>query len=303
MPPDKICKLVLGLPPDEPYFRLAFRNRPGRWPRSLPERLRVACGDPELPGNFARWYAAAELPLPPFEWGDAVYRLYEYCLHPERGDENLHLAVRLQLPDYWFERDVTRAQLWCPDATDAEIAETFQFEPEVVHLMETLFWNCRDRSGELLYFAQILNGRRPELRAGPGEFGRDLLIVARKTGRRAAVLDAADLARGDEREADDKIAEQLEESLQALAATGQEQALALCEKYLQQPVVNEYMDDLTKLGLNPKAAVLMELLMKDAMERLQAEQEELKRQLAVAGNSGDKTNSGSTPQPPHLPVP
>src|SRR5260221_566394 len=99
MSPDKICKLVVALPPEEPYFRLAFRNKTGGWPRSLPERLQTALGDPALAGNFAQSYARAELPLPQFDWDDAVHRLYNHSLHPERSDKYLQETVATKWTD------------------------------------------------------------------------------------------------------------------------------------------------------------------------------------------------------------
>lgn len=299
---DTICNLVLALPAEEPYFRLAFRNQSGQRLRSLPERLQVALRDPALAGNFARNYALAELPLPEFDWDPAVRHAYDYFLHPERGDENLRLAVELQRPESWFERDVIRALLWCPESTDAAIAEVFQFEAEVVHLFEVLFWSCRDRFDDALYLTQILNGGRSALRGTIGDFGRNLLRVARRTGRPEAVLHAAELSRASEPRADEVIEAQLEELLLGLAAAGQGQALSLVDQYLEEPVAAEWMDDLTRLSLDPHAmAVLKDMVMKDALERLRLQQK-LDCEAAAAAKASNKGTSGADPGPSNGPT-
>ena len=285
-----ICKIVIALPPDAPYFCLVFGNRPGKWPRSFSERLQIALRDPALAWNLGTAHAYAEMPLPQLDWPPQVVAAYEYVFCPERAEENLRIAVELQHPDYREERDVIRALLWCADSSDSNIAQVFDYEPQVVHWFEALFWHCRDRRGDLLYFAQLRNDFPS---------GRNLLRVAQLLRSRQAVLYAARISRPIDLGQDEILVRQIEQLLGTSAAMGQERALLLFTKFLEQPVESAEEDILTLISRDAAAqATIKKIIQDDALERLKAWRE---TQLGVNSGVFGEHPLSSTPKSPETP--
>lgn len=250
----KICDLVRALPAQSPYFGRAFGDQSTPRPRPLVERLQVALNDPALIGNLAQIYALAELPLPPFGLPAATYRAHAHFLTPQlrQDDQELRLAIDLQRPEFWLEREVIRALLWCPSATNEKIAQLFQLTPAVIDLFEVLYWNCRDRYGEALYFAQILHRARGSRLKRERDFGVDLLRVACQTSSIPAVLQAADLGVTAGPTTQVELEGQLVKLLVSLAATGHPTALDLVEAYGQQPAHPETTDLAILISRNPQ---------------------------------------------------
>ena len=87
MTSSEIQNMVLALPSDSPYFRLALSDLSSDWPPSLSKRLTIALSDFSVGWRVASAYAAAGLPLPDFPWPPAVRRAYERELqHRERSN-------------------------------------------------------------------------------------------------------------------------------------------------------------------------------------------------------------------------
>ena len=136
MTTQQIQLLVLLLPPNSPYFHRVFGLRLRQQQPSLTERLQVALNDPALLWNIVQSYGEANLPLPQFQWPASIWRAYEFVTDPECIDESLTQAQELQTPERWAERDLIRALLMCPDATDERIAEVLGLDVEVIQLFE-----------------------------------------------------------------------------------------------------------------------------------------------------------------------
>jgi len=177
----------------------------------------------------------------------------------------------------------------CPDATDERIAEVLGLDVEVIQLFE-LWWSFRSRSRELLYAAQLLNGRdwvaEPQGESAPGEFGIRLMRVARVSGRFEAVLLAAGRKGPSEMGRVEELLKQIERALLTEAWVRQQRgfigkehnpALALVEKYLlSQSETPEsdliFSDPLLALSLNKRAQlVVKEHAQRQSAQRLQAE--------------------------------
>ena len=291
MTTQQIQLLVLILPPNCPYFHRVFGLRLRQQQPSLTERLQVAFNDPALLWNIVQSYGEANLPLPQFQWPASIWRAYEFVTDPECIDENLTQAQELQTPERWAERDLIRALLMCPDATDERIAEVLGLDVEVIQLFE-LWWNFRSRSRELLYAAQLVNGRdwvaEPQDESAPGEFGIRLMRVARVSGKFEAVLLAAGRKDPSEMGRVEELLEQIERAVLTEAWVRQQSgfigkehnpALALAEKYLlSQSETPEsdliFSDPLLALSLNKRAQlVVREHLQRQAAERMRAERE------------------------------
>ena len=87
MKTDAIRRLVLRLPPESPYFPVAFRHEPEQQKHSsLAERLAVALSDPSFLWNLAASYAAAGQPLPSFVCNSAALRANCFLLVPNHPD-------------------------------------------------------------------------------------------------------------------------------------------------------------------------------------------------------------------------
>src|SRR5438128_1098836 len=151
----QIQNMVLALPSDSPYFRLALRDPSCDWPLSLSKRLAIALSDFSVGWLVASAYAAAGLPLPDFPWPPAVRRAYRLLSEEDYRDDNLVRAHCFSLPDNQVERNLLGAMLVCQGAKHQEIAEVFQCEVEAIQLFEALFCDIRDR-GDLLDRAQLL---------------------------------------------------------------------------------------------------------------------------------------------------
>jgi hypothetical protein len=168
----------------------------------------------------------------------------------------------LQHPGYRDERDEIRALLWCADSSDSNIAQVYDYEPQVVHWFEALFWHCRDRQDEVLYFAQL----RKDFPSS-----RNLLRVARLLRSRQAVLYAARISRPIELGPDEFLVGQIEQLLGTSAAIGQERALLLFTKFLEQPVESAEEDILISFSRNAAAqAAMTKMRQDDALEHLKA---------------------------------
>src|SRR5437773_1007760 len=99
MKSDAIRQLVLKLPPESPYFRVAFRHEPEKQRNSsLGERFAVAQGDPSFLWNFASSYASAGQPLPSFVCNSAALRANSFLLFANHPDYRVAIAQSLNLP-------------------------------------------------------------------------------------------------------------------------------------------------------------------------------------------------------------
>ena len=150
------------------YFGTPLNHRspvpgePWKWPLSLPERLHVGLFDPAFGWHLSRSHASEGMTLPaqdwPQDWPPEIRRAHRHLLDRDEEDDNLALAQALHLPQNLAERDLMWALLICQDASFEMIADVFNYEVDVVRLVDTLFWNFRDRKHEPLYVAQVLNG-------------------------------------------------------------------------------------------------------------------------------------------------
>lgn len=204
------------------------------WPKerlSPAECLQVMLVDPQLCWNIPRFFAEAKLPLPDFPWPTPVLKAYQFCSDAQYRDDNLRWAYELQQPEWWQVRDLVRPLLLCTDSTNDSISQSVHFPPEVISDFEALWWNVRDRRGDLLYLAQLLDGQRSEV-------GRQLMRVACLTNNSKLVLMAA----GGQTDLSDKeLRQQIEQWLVTEGELGQQlglmskkqnPALALLEQYL-----------------------------------------------------------------------
>ena len=128
----------------------------------MPERLHVGLFDPAFGWHLSRSHASEGMTLPaqdwPQDWPPEIRRAHRHLLDRDEEDDNLALAQALHLPQNLAERDLMWALLICQDASFEMIADVFNYEVDVVRLVDTLFWNFRDRKHEPLYVAQVLNG-------------------------------------------------------------------------------------------------------------------------------------------------
>jgi len=194
----EIQRFAQQLPGDGPYYQLVFRDQPDKLRSStLAQRITIACADPAFGLHVAQSYARAGLPLPDIGWPCAVLRAYAFFRDPNSSDINVRLALQLTEPEKRTRRDLLRGALICLDNTLQQIADRFGLSLDVLSLFEALSWNCRDRSQERIYLAQICQvpgfGRGigwPEQTDNPGDLSR----TAYRVGRTEAVLADADLA-------------------------------------------------------------------------------------------------------------
>ena len=192
-------RIVRQLPSDDPYFRLAFRSQPDKLvSSSLAQRIDLALSDPAFGWHLAESHATRGLPLPTVNLPSAVLRAHAFLLDPRRSDVNVGLALELNSPENQDERDIIRAVLLCRDLTMEELAKRCGKDLEVLALFEALFWNCRNRSKEPIYRAQLCQqaGFR---RATGGEqdsnnLAQELLTIAYNSGSTELVLATAHVA-------------------------------------------------------------------------------------------------------------
>ena len=153
-----------------------------------------------------------------------------------------------------------RALLICQDANFEMIADVFKYDVDVVKLVDTLFWNFRDRKHEPLYVSQVLNGPQLAGAALPerGERNPELNLVrlACRTGEAKIVLAAARMSRFPEDGASAQLlADQIEQDLLVQAAAGglESRARALVHESLLPhvtPEQSEEVDPLEALGIS-----------------------------------------------------
>src|SRR5437879_13848292 len=93
----EIQQLVLSLPVESPYFRLALGTQP--WPPKLEQRLSVAMFDPALGWHVAQAYASVRLALPDFAWPRAIRRAHNFLVGPEQPDASIELVQELHHPE------------------------------------------------------------------------------------------------------------------------------------------------------------------------------------------------------------
>ena len=285
MTSEQILRLVLSLPADSPFFEAAFHDEPWKWPPSLPERLHVGLFDPAFGWHLSRSYASESMPLPaqdwPQDWPPEIRRAHRHLLDRDEEDDNLALAQALHLPQNLAERDLMWALLICQDASFEMIADVFNYEVDVVRLVDTLFWNFRDRKHEPLYVAQVLNG--PQAGAALPERGErnpelKLVRLACRTGEAKIVLAAAGMSPFPEESITQLLADQIEQDLLVQAAAGglESRARALVHKYLLPhvtPEQSEEVDPLEALGISQE-------------EFLAYRRDEIERQLRLQADSG-----------------
>lgn len=291
----QIQSLTLLLPTDAPYFLKLARTGSRKHPLSLAERLQLTLTDYQLGWNIARTFAEAKLPLPDFPWATPVLRAYRFCSEPSFCDDALKWAYELQQPQCWQVRDVIRALLLSTDSTYQSVSQSVQLPPEVIADFETLWWNVRDRRGDLLYLAQLLDGKHSEL-------ARKLMRVACLTNNSNLVL----LAAGHRTALSDEVLVQLiEQLLVTEAELGQQlglmskkdnPALALLEQYLlssQKPV--EQLNPLTHVSWNKaQLAVIQQMTQQHMNEILETSQQlDLERRNESGAKSTGTPNDGA----------
>ena len=186
------------LPPDSPYFQLGFRDQPEKLSSSsVAQRVHLALSDPAIGWNVTETYATTGLPLPELDWPPAVLRADAFLRGRTSSDLNVGLAHQLNVPENKAQRDLLRPLLLCRDTTLEQLADRCRLSLDTLTLFEALFWNCRDRSKERLYLAQLCQqpGFCRVAEEHPAEDrGRELLGIAYRTGSADLVLAAAGVA-------------------------------------------------------------------------------------------------------------
>ncbi len=248
-----IANLTVLMGPANPLFAQVFEGRASDDPPNLAECLLVTLSDFELGWNLASSFAAAARPLPDFALPRPIARAYQACLDPGCLDDDLATASELQMPQQRTVRDVIRGLLLCPQATDQSIATVLGVSPGVVRDFEALWWNVRDRRGEVRYMSQLLKSQHSAL-------ARKLLKWGLR-GKTEWILLAGDIS--NPTLSDEQLRAQMEEMLltEALELLQQESmakadnpALDLVEKFLLNPDQNlEEVDILTALSFNKEA--------------------------------------------------
>ncbi len=268
MKASEIQELTLVLRADEPYFVKLTAHGSTRHSPSLAERLQATMSNYQLGWDIARCFAEAKLPLPDFPWPTPVLRAYRFCSEARYCDETLSRAYELQQPEWWQERDLVRALLLSKDSTDQSIAEAVNFPPEVIADFEALWWNVRDRRGELLYRAQLRAGKHSEQ-------ARKLMRVACLTNNSDLILIAAERPTA---LSDKRLAQLIERLLVIEAGLGQElgfmskkenPALALLEQHLvssQEPA--EYLDPATRISLDKSMQKVVQQMAQEHMQEI-----------------------------------
>ena len=283
-----IANLTVLMGPANPLFAEVFEARGSDDPPSLAECLLVTLSDFELGWNLASSFAAEARPLPDFVLPPSIVRAHQACLDPGCLDDDLATASELQMPQQRDVRDVIRGLLLCPEATDQSIGTVLGVSPGVVRDFEALWWNVRDRRGDVRYMSQLLNSQHSAL-------ARKLLKWGLR-GKTEWILLAGDIS--NPMLSDEQLRAQIEEMLLTEALELQQQesmakadnpALYLVEQFLLNPdQAAEEVDVLSALGFNKEAQQKIRAMV-DAQNREKLEATRLWVEAEAARNAQSST--------------